>query len=226
MLRENDRRQIVRAERLDDRPCDGPRLADTPQHAVRAQASIVDRDDDDAFAEPIVGRDVRRSVRHPHRWRRRRRRDVHGREGGDRPRPSIFEDCEIRLSQSPDRVAVLGEHRDVDLDELDPSPECRLRRSGTLRARTRRRRAQQGNKSEAGGAGHRGTQGNRPCRSTRLQGRRGALQCPDGAPRRTHRRPARSPAESDPQHDARRGAAPGCSAAIPRTSGRSTAPSR
>ena len=96
----------------------------------RAQAAIVDRDDDDAFAEAIVRRDVGRNLRHPHRWRRRRRRDVHGREGGDSPRPSIFEDREIRLRQPPDRVAVLCEHRDVDLDEIDPCPEARLRRPG------------------------------------------------------------------------------------------------
>ena len=51
VLRENDRRQIVRAQRFDDRRRDGPRLDYTPQCAVRAQASIVDCDDDDAFAD-------------------------------------------------------------------------------------------------------------------------------------------------------------------------------
>ena len=132
----DDRREVVGPELVEDLIGDARRRRRRP---VVAPRHPVNHDDDQTPRKYAIGRDVRRHFAHPRRRRDDTIRNVDRQERHDRLRLPVLEHGEIRRRQPPHRPAILVEHGDVELDDVDACPEGgRLNRRRRLRARKHR----------------------------------------------------------------------------------------
>ena len=102
---------------------------------INSRARVVHHDDDETTGVEIVRRHIGRDVPHPERGRGHGRRNVNLAHCDDRLRLAIFGHAEVCRGQAPDRVAILVEHEDVELHDVDAAAkDGTLLLRGLLRA--------------------------------------------------------------------------------------------